>query len=109
MGFNTVQYNIYDIQENIRMANQSINIDSSTLLTKSTISDLELNFSKLPTVTVKTEYEYKIEGEDGVSRGRPGVENDTVNQPIKSVSFSNVPYNQKVDIEVEAFLKIVEY
>ena len=55
MGFNTVQYNIYDIQENIRMANQSINIDSSTLLTKSTISDLKLNFSKLPTVTVKTE------------------------------------------------------
>ena len=105
MGFNTVQYNIYDIQENIRMANQSINIDSSTLLTKSTISDLELNFSKLPTVTVKTEYEYKIEGEDGVSRGRPGVENDTVNQPIKSISFSNVPYNQKVDIEVEAFFE----
>lgn len=106
LTYSRIQYNVYEVMNRkSRLANQSVNIDNNSLLEKSTLDNLTFNFSKLPTLTVKTDYKYEIEGEDGVNRGRPQIDNDTVQQPIRSVTFLDLPYNQKVDIEVEAFFE----
>lgn len=106
MGFCKKEYVVYNIPENIHFnANygNATQIDDNTLLEISTLDGLELNFTKLPIVTVNTDYDYVIEGEDGVDRGRPQVgDSDAVQQPIRSVTFTGLPYDQNVDIEVEA-------
>ena len=106
LNYSKTQYDIYKIIDlDSKLANNSISIDNNSLLEKSTLENLKLNFSKLPILTIKTDYQYVIDGEDGVNRGRPLIENDEVQQPIKSVTFMDLPYNQNVDIEIEALFK----
>lgn len=105
-NYSSTKYNVYRVfEKENKMVDQSVIVNSSSLLTQSTLSDLDLTFSKLPTLTVRTNYMYEIEGEDGIDRTRPQIDDDTVKQPIRSISFLDLPYNQKVDIEVEAFFE----
>ena len=106
LNYNKTQYDVFKIIGlDSKLANNSISVDNNFLLEKSTLDNLNLDFSKLPILTVKTDYTYLIEGEDGVNRGRPLIENDEIQQPIKSVTFLDLPYNQNVDIEIEALFK----
>lgn len=107
MNYSSTSYTTYQIQEiKHMMTGQATIIDDATLLELSTLDSLQLNLTKLPVLTVNTDYTYVIEGEDGVNRGRPQIgDSDAVQQPIRSITFSDLPFDQKVDIEVTAMFE----
>ena len=107
MNYSSTSYTTYQIQEiEHKMTGQATIIDDATLLELSTLNSLYLNITKLPIVTVDTDYTYVIEGEDGINRGRPQIgDSDKVQQPIRSITFSGLPFDQKVDIEVTAMFE----
>ena len=97
----TIVYSI-DKVKHMNAVGNATTIDDDTLLELSTLDTLSLNFNKLPTITVDSAYSYVIEGQDGVNRERPQVTGDRVKQPIRSITFSGLPYDKAVDINVKA-------